>query len=28
LLHSVPATINTSLWRGLARGAAPKRSMS
>src|SRR3546814_3264240 len=28
LLHSVPATIITSDWRGDARGAAPKRSMS
>src|SRR6478752_10218579 len=28
LLHSVPATIITSDWRGEARGAKPKRSRS
>ena len=28
LLVSVPATIITSDWRGEARGAKPKRSMS
>jgi hypothetical protein len=28
LLVSVPATIITSDWRGLARGAKPKRSAS